>query len=58
MRFGKIDDENDSYLEAGAVMHKVCETDEPAYLFNNMRGKHGLWQVLVLQLWFATIQNK
>ncbi|KAH8799169.1 UbiD decarboxylyase family [Xylogone sp. PMI_703] len=43
----EINDEIDPYLEAGAVIRKVCETDDKAPLFNNLRGnKDGLWRIL------------
>ncbi|RAL66826.1 hypothetical protein DID88_007609 [Monilinia fructigena] len=43
----EINDEIDPYLEAGAIIRKVCETNGPAPLFNNMKGaKDGLWEIL------------
>ncbi|KAB8299096.1 hypothetical protein EYC80_001214 [Monilinia laxa] len=43
----EINDEIDPYLEAGAIIRKVCETNGPAPLFNNMKGaKDGLWRIL------------
>jgi UbiD family decarboxylase len=37
----------DPYLEAGAIVCKVCETDDKAPLFNNLKGiKDGLWRIL------------
>jgi hypothetical protein len=39
--------EIDPYLEAAAITHRVCETDDKAPLFNNVKGtKDGLWRIL------------
>lgn len=46
----EIDDEIDPYLEAGAIIHKACETDAPALLLNNMKGaENGLWRIRKLR---------
>jgi UbiD family decarboxylase len=43
----EIDEEIDPYLEAGAIIRKVCETNDRAPLFNNLKGaKDGLWRIL------------
>ncbi|KAF2159899.1 hypothetical protein M409DRAFT_60490 [Zasmidium cellare ATCC 36951] len=43
----EINDEIDPHLEAGAIIRKVCETDEKAPLLNNLKGsKDGLWRIL------------
>jgi UbiD family decarboxylase len=43
----EINEEIDPYLEAGAIIRKVCETNDKAPLFNNMKGaKDGLWRIL------------
>jgi UbiD family decarboxylase len=43
----EIDDLIDPYLEAGAIIRKVCETDDKAPLLNNLKGaKDGLWRIL------------
>ena len=43
----EIDTETDPYLEVGAIIRKVCETNDKAPLFNNLKGaKDGLWRIL------------
>ncbi|KAH8705940.1 UbiD decarboxylyase family [Talaromyces proteolyticus] len=43
----EINDEIDPYLEAGAIIRKVCETDNKAPLLNKLKGnKDGLWRIL------------
>ncbi|KKY25017.1 putative 3-octaprenyl-4-hydroxybenzoate carboxy [Phaeomoniella chlamydospora] len=43
----EIDEEIDPYLEAGAIIRKVCETDDKAPLFNNLKGnQNGFWRML------------
>lgn len=43
----EIDEEIDPHLEAGAIIRKVCETNDKAPLFNNLKGaKDGLWRIL------------
>ncbi|RDW74947.1 ferulic acid decarboxylase 1 [Coleophoma cylindrospora] len=43
----EIMDEIDPNLEAGAIIRKVCETDDKAPLFHNMKGaKDGLFKIL------------
>lgn len=43
----EIDREIDPDLECGAIIRKVCETDDKAPLFNNLKGAHnGLWRIL------------
>ncbi|PLB47627.1 UbiD-domain-containing protein [Aspergillus steynii IBT 23096] len=43
----EIDTEVDPYLEVGAIIRKVCETDGKAPLFKNPKGKRGhLFQIL------------
>lgn len=43
----EINEEIDPYLEAGAIIRKVCETNDKAPLFNNLKGaKNGLWRIL------------
>jgi UbiD family decarboxylase len=43
----EINEEIDPHLEAGAIIRKVCETNNKAPLFNNMKGaKDGLWRIL------------
>ncbi|PQE32103.1 Ferulic acid decarboxylase 1 protein [Rutstroemia sp. NJR-2017a WRK4] len=43
----EINDSISPYLEAGAIIRKVCETDDKAPLFNNLVGaKDGLWRIL------------
>jgi UbiD family decarboxylase len=43
----EIDDLIDPHLEAGAIIRKVCETDDKAPLLNNLKGaKDGLWRIL------------
>lgn len=43
----EINEEIDPYLEVGAIIRKVCETDDKAPLFNNLKGnKDGLWRIL------------
>lgn len=43
----EIDEEIDPHLEVGAIIRKVCETNDKAPLFNNMKGaKDGLWRIL------------
>ncbi|TVY32583.1 Ferulic acid decarboxylase [Lachnellula subtilissima] len=43
----EINEEIDPHLEAGAIIRKVCETNDKAPLFNNMKGaKDGLWRLL------------
>ncbi|KAK9341958.1 ferulic acid decarboxylase 1 [Lipomyces starkeyi] len=42
-----INEEIDPNLEAGAIVRKVCETDDKAPLFNNLKGnKDGFWRIL------------
>lgn len=37
----------DPHLEVGAIIRKVCETDNKAPLFNNLKGmKDGFWRIL------------
>ena len=43
----EIDREIDPDLEAGAIIRKVCETDDKAPLFNNLKGADkGLFRIL------------
>ncbi|KAF5626980.1 3-octaprenyl-4-hydroxybenzoate carboxy-lyase [Fusarium sp. NRRL 52700] len=44
----EINDEIDPYLEAAAITRLVCETDDKAPLFNNVKGRNdkGLWRIL------------
>jgi UbiD family decarboxylase len=43
----EIDAEIDPYLEAAAITRRVCETDDKAPLFNNVKGaKNGLFRIL------------
>ena len=43
----EINEEIDPVLEAGAIIRKVCETDDKAPLFNNLKGADkGLWRML------------
>ena len=43
----EINEEVDPHLEAGAIIRKVCETDDKAPLLNNLKGnKDGLWRIL------------
>ncbi|KAJ5923442.1 UbiD family decarboxylase [Penicillium verhagenii] len=43
----EIDREIDPDLECGAIIRKVCETDDKAPLFNNLKGAHdGLFRIL------------
>lgn len=43
----EIDELVDPYLEVGAIIRKVCETNNKAPLFNNVKGaKDGLWRIL------------
>jgi UbiD family decarboxylase len=43
----EINEEIDPHLEAGAIIRKVCETNDKAPLFNNMKGAQaGLWRIL------------
>ncbi|KAH6638478.1 3-polyprenyl-4-hydroxybenzoate decarboxylase, partial [Boeremia exigua] len=43
----EINDEKDPNLEVGAIIRKVCETNDKAPLFNNLKGaKNGLWRIL------------
>lgn len=43
----EIDREVDPNLEAGAIIRKVCETDDKAPLFNNLKGaQNGLFRIL------------
>ncbi|CVK90771.1 hypothetical protein FPRO04_08777 [Fusarium proliferatum] len=44
----EINDEVDPYLEAAAITRLVCETDDKAPLFNNLKGQNdkGLWRIL------------
>lgn len=43
----EIDREVDPDLEAGAIIHKVCETNDKAPLFNNLKGADkGLFRIL------------
>ncbi|KAF3009720.1 Ferulic acid decarboxylase 1 [Curvularia kusanoi] len=43
----EIEELFDPYLEIGAVIRKVCETNDKAPLFNNVKGaKNGLWRIL------------
>ncbi|EXJ72348.1 uncharacterized protein A1O5_04852 [Cladophialophora psammophila CBS 110553] len=43
----EINDEIDPYLEAAAIIRKVCETDGKAPLFNNLKGNvNGFWRIL------------
>ncbi|PWY88180.1 UbiD family decarboxylase [Aspergillus heteromorphus CBS 117.55] len=43
----EINDEIDPYLEAGAIIRKVCETDNKAPLFNKLKGaEKGLFRIL------------
>ncbi|TVY51186.1 Ferulic acid decarboxylase 1 [Lachnellula cervina] len=43
----EINEEVDPHLEVGAIIRKVCETNDKAPLFNNMKGaQDGLWQIL------------
>ncbi|KAF2813167.1 UbiD family decarboxylase [Mytilinidion resinicola] len=43
----EINKEINPYLEAGAIIRKVCETDDKAPLFNNLKGaKNGLFRIL------------
>lgn len=43
----EINDEIDPYLEVGAIIRKVCETDGKAPLFNNLKGsENGFWRIL------------
>ncbi|TVY20645.1 Ferulic acid decarboxylase 1 [Lachnellula arida] len=43
----EINEEIDPHLEAGAIIRKVCETNDKAPLFNNMKGaQDGLWRIL------------
>jgi UbiD family decarboxylase len=42
----ELDEEIDPYLEVGAIVRKVSETNNLAPLFNNVRGaKQGLWRI-------------
>ncbi|KAE8448154.1 Ferulic acid decarboxylase 1 [Mollisiaceae sp. DMI_Dod_QoI] len=43
-----INDEVDSHLEAGAIIRKVCETNDKAPLFNKLKGqdKNGFFRIL------------
>lgn len=44
----EINEECDADLEVGAIIRKVCETDERAPLFNKLKGQNenGLWRIL------------
>ncbi|KAI1866844.1 uncharacterized protein JN550_007391 [Neoarthrinium moseri] len=44
----EINDEIDPYLEAAAITRLVCETDDKAPLFNNLKGQNekGLFRIL------------
>jgi UbiD family decarboxylase len=43
----EINDEVDPHLEVGAIIRKVCETNDKAPLFNNVKGaNNGLWRIL------------
>lgn len=43
----EIYEEIDPYLEAAAIIRKVCETDDKAPLFNNLKGmKDGFFRIL------------
>jgi UbiD family decarboxylase len=43
----EINSEVDPHLEVGAIIRKVCETDDRAPLFNNLKGaQDGLWRIL------------
>lgn len=43
----EINEEIDPNLEVGAIIRKVCETNDKAPLFNNLKGmKDGLWRIL------------
>ncbi|PCG89071.1 Carboxylyase-related [Penicillium occitanis (nom. inval.)] len=43
----EINSEVDPYLEVGAITRRVCETDGPAPLFNNVKGAtKGLFRIL------------
>ncbi|KAF5723822.1 3-octaprenyl-4-hydroxybenzoate carboxy-lyase [Fusarium mundagurra] len=44
----EINEEIDPYLEAAAITRLVCETDDKAPLFNNVKGHNdkGLWRIL------------
>ncbi|KAF4954213.1 hypothetical protein FGADI_5426 [Fusarium gaditjirri] len=44
----EINDEIDPHLEAAAITRLVCETDDKAPLFNNLKGQNdkGLWRML------------
>ncbi|KAE8440798.1 Ferulic acid decarboxylase 1 [Mollisiaceae sp. DMI_Dod_QoI] len=43
----EINDVIDPHLEVGAIIRKVCETDDKAPLFNHVKGaKNGLWRIL------------
>lgn len=43
----EIDDLVDPHLEVGAIIRKVCETNNKAPLFNNVKGaKNDLWRIL------------
>jgi UbiD family decarboxylase len=43
----EVDDEVDPHLEVGAIIRKVCETNDKAPLFNNLKGNvDGFWRIL------------
>ncbi|TLD11708.1 hypothetical protein PspLS_11792 [Pyricularia sp. CBS 133598] len=44
----EINEEIDPHLEAAAITRLVCETDDKAPLFNNLKGQNekGLWRIL------------
>lgn len=43
----EINEEIDPHLEVGAIIRKVCETNDKAPLFNNLKGaRDGLWRIL------------
>jgi UbiD family decarboxylase len=44
----EINEEIDPHLEAGAIIRKVCETNDKAPLFNKLKGqdKNGLFRIL------------
>lgn len=43
----EINSEVDPHLEVGAIIRKICETDDKAPLFNNLKGmKTDLWRIL------------
>ncbi|KAI9702729.1 MAG: Ferulic acid decarboxylase 1 [Bogoriella megaspora] len=55
----EINDEVDPYLEAGAITRKVCETDDKAPLFNNVKGtQNGLWRMLGAPASLRSSQNE